>query len=191
MATWQITDNEELVVRTPIIETPRLKLRAHRLEDLDAYNAMWGDSDVVRYIGGTPFNAHEVWQRFLRNRGHWVTMGYGYWVMEERATGRFLGELGFANFRRPWSPAVAESLFDVPEAGWVLAPAAHGAGIASEATAAIHDWADTVHDWKRTFCCIAPGNGASIRVAEKLGYVERFTTLLGGKDTLVFERARG
>ena len=50
----------------PAIETPRLRLRAHRPDDLEASFAMWGDPAVTRFIGGRPFTREEVWGRFLR-----------------------------------------------------------------------------------------------------------------------------
>ena len=43
-------------------------------------------------------------------------MGFGYWVAEEKATGAFLGEIGFADYQRDLEPR----LDGVPEAGWVF-----------------------------------------------------------------------
>jgi RimJ/RimL family protein N-acetyltransferase len=40
----------------PTLETERLILRPHRLADFDAYVEMWADPDVVRFIGGKPFD---------------------------------------------------------------------------------------------------------------------------------------
>src|SRR6185312_2505807 len=59
----------------PEIDTARLTLRAHTLADFDDYCAMWGDSEVTRYIGGKPFTREECWSRFLRQSGHWALMG--------------------------------------------------------------------------------------------------------------------
>jgi RimJ/RimL family protein N-acetyltransferase len=38
----------------PTIETTRLRLRAHRPDDLGAALVMWADPAVTRYIGGRP-----------------------------------------------------------------------------------------------------------------------------------------
>ena len=38
----------------PEIVTDRLRLRAHRMEDLAASAAMWADRSVTRFIGGRP-----------------------------------------------------------------------------------------------------------------------------------------
>jgi RimJ/RimL family protein N-acetyltransferase len=48
-------------------------------------------------------------------------MGFGYWVAEEKETGKFVGEIGFADYKRNLEP----SLKGVPEIGWVLAGHAH------------------------------------------------------------------
>src|SRR5688500_3429452 len=111
-------------VTIPTLQTPRLVLRAHALSDFDAAVAMWADPVVVRYTIGQPSTAQRTWLRLLTYLGHWDLMGYGYWAVEEKATGRFIGEVGFADFKRGLDPSIE----GVPELGWVLAPHAHGKG---------------------------------------------------------------
>ena len=84
----------------PIVETERLRLRGHTLGDFAHTRALWGDAAVVTYMGGKPFTPEECWTRFLRYVGHWSVLGFGYWVVEEKATGDFVGEVGFGNFKR-------------------------------------------------------------------------------------------
>jgi RimJ/RimL family protein N-acetyltransferase len=150
----------------PVLETARLRLRAHRLDDFDASFAMWSDPAVTRYIGGKPSTEQQTWSRLLGYAGHWSLMGFGYWVLEEKSTGRFGGELGFANFRRD----IAASMRDVPELGWALASPFHGMGYATEAVRAAVAWGDAHLESARTVCLIDPENLASIRVAQKCGY---------------------
>jgi RimJ/RimL family protein N-acetyltransferase len=150
----------------PTLWTERLILRPHGVQDFDDVAALWADPAVVKYIGGSPNSREQSWARLLRNMGHWQALGYGYWVVCDRDSGDFLGEVGFANFRRE----IAPPLPDVPEAGWVLATQAHGRGIASEAVACIHDWADQMQDWPQTVAIFAPEHAASQRVAAKQGY---------------------
>lgn len=168
----------------PVIETERLILRAHRPEDFESSAAMWADAGVTRYIGGRPFSKEEVWTRLLRYAGHWAWLGFGYWVMEEKATGGFAGELGFADYKRDIQPP----LDGIPEAGWVLAPAAHGKGFATEAVRAVLRWGDRRFGSARTVCLIHPENLASVRVAEKCGYREFRRAAYHGHETLLFER---
>jgi len=55
---------------------------------------MWGDPIVTRHIGGKPFSAEEVLGEAPALRRHWSLMGFGYWVIEEKSSGRFVGEVG-------------------------------------------------------------------------------------------------
>ena len=51
------------------------------------------------HIGGKPFTREESWARLLRYGGLWSLLGYGYWAVRDKESGRFAGELGFAGFR--------------------------------------------------------------------------------------------
>ena len=99
---------------TPILETKRLRMRGHVAGDLDASLAMWRDPDVYRYISGKAGTREECWARLMRFSGHWHLQGFGYWLVEETATGAFVGEVGFADFMREMTPSLEGTL----EAGW-------------------------------------------------------------------------
>ncbi len=170
--------------KIPTIETPRLRLREHRQDDLAAYSALWADPIVVLHTVGVPQTPEECWGRFLRAHGHWAVVGYGYWVVEEKDTGRFIGEIGFADLHRDISP----SLDGMPEAGWIISPEFHGKGYATEAVQAMHEWGNKYFGRIRTCCIISPENDASIRVAEKTGYKEVAHTLYKEHPVIVFHR---
>jgi RimJ/RimL family protein N-acetyltransferase len=55
------------------------------------------------------------------------------------------------------------------EVGWVLAPAARGRGVATEAARACLEWGFHDFDLPYVTAMIAPDNAASIAVAERLG----------------------
>ena len=167
----------------PPLETARLALRGHRVEDFNECASMWADPRVTRHIGGRPFSAEEVWTKVLRYIGHWTLMGFGYWVIREKSSDRFVGEVGFADFKREIEP----SFEGAPEIGWALAPWAHGQGFATEAVQAVVSWGSAHLPAKRTVCLIDPENTASIRVAEKCGYREFGRTAYKGQVTLLFE----
>ncbi len=170
----------------PGIDTDRLELRGHRLEDFAESAAMWGDPGVTRHIGGRPFSAEETWTKVLRYVGHWQLLGFGYWVVTERASGRFVGEVGFADFKRDIQPPFGGA----PEMGWVLAPWTHGRGFATEAAQAALTWLDAHLAPPRTVCLIDPANVPSIRVADKCGFREIQRTHYKGDPVLLFERRR-
>jgi RimJ/RimL family protein N-acetyltransferase len=167
----------------PVIETERLILRGHRADDLGACAAMWADPEVTRFIGGKPSAPDESWSRLLRYAGHWTLLGFGYWVLEEKSSGHYVGETGFADFKRPLEPAL-----NAPEIGWVISPSAHGKGFATEAVRAAIAWGDAHFRPRRTACLIAPENGASLNVARKCGYVEFARTTFKASPTILLER---
>jgi RimJ/RimL family protein N-acetyltransferase len=168
----------------PVLDTGRLRLRAHRADDHAECTAIWSNPEVVRHIGGRPFTAEEVWKRLLQYVGLWSLLGYGYWAVEEKATGRYIGDIGFADFKRDLQPSLEGML----EFGWVLAPHAHGKGYASEAVAAAMAWAEQHRPTLRAVCIIDPANLPSIRVAQKAGFKRWQETSYHGSPTIVFAR---
>ncbi|TGQ71065.1 MAG: GNAT family N-acetyltransferase [Mesorhizobium sp.] len=168
----------------PVIETQRTILRAHRLDDFDAYVTMWSDAGVTRFIGGKPRTREESWMRFLRHAGLWSLLGYGFWAIEEKATGRFIGEAGFHDLKRDMEPSIE----GIPEAGWALAPTVHGAGFATEVVGRVLAWGEETLGRARTVCIIDPQNTASLNVATKCGYSEVTRLLYHDKPTILLER---
>jgi RimJ/RimL family protein N-acetyltransferase len=171
----------------PELLTERLRLRIPRIDDFAAMSRMWADGEVMRFISGAPSSESESWSRLLRYIGHWQALGFGYWAVEDRASGVFLGEVGLANYKRDIMP----TLGDAPEIGWVLTSKAHGRGIATEAAGAVVAWADATLPHEGTVCIFDPAHAASRRVAEKLGYVESHMATYKDRPTLVMRRAKG
>ena len=182
--TFPMPDSFSTAVQVPIFETERLKLRGHRLEDFTHSAAMWADPRVTQHIGGKPLTEEESWTRFLRYVGHWSLLGFGYWVVEEKTTGNFLGEVGFSDYKRDIEP----SLKGVPEIGWVFASQSHGKGYATEAVRGAVAWGDARFRLARTACIIDPENLPSIRVAAKCGYREIRRTTYQGQPAVMFVR---
>ncbi len=174
------------LVSAPDILTERTRMRPHRLEDFEAMLAMWQDDAIVRHITGRPSTSNETWSRLLRYIGHWHALGFGYWVIEDRETGLYLGEAGFADFHRDMDPPLGSA----PEAGWAIVSASHGRGLATEAMQAAHTWIDAHNPHDHTLCILAPEHAASIRVAEKCGYSHTYDTTFAGGLTSVMKRAR-
>jgi RimJ/RimL family protein N-acetyltransferase len=106
-------------------------------------------------------------------------------VLRDRESGRFVGEVGFADYHRALSPP----LNGMPEIGWVLATWAHGRGLATEAVRAVVAWGDARFGAKaQTACIIRPDNLASLRVASKCGYQRVAEATYNGRPTLLYVR---
>ncbi|MGX1786469.1 GNAT family N-acetyltransferase [Bosea sp. NPDC055332] len=179
------TDCSSRRVRAIRLETERLILDLHSVEHFEPLCRMWGDAAVVHHIG-QPSSAQEAWMRLLRYRGLWPLLGYGYWAVTEKASGRFVGDLGFADFHRMVEPSIR----GIPEAGWVLASWAHGQGFASEALTAALAWLDGQSGHDGSVCLIAPENEPSLRLARRFGFRDERIVSFSGHDTLLLRRGR-
>ena len=81
------------------LRTDRLILRPYAITDYDDSAAMWGDAEVVRYIGNVPATREQSWYRTLRYLGHWAAFGFGMLAVRDR-DGRFVGDVGITDFKR-------------------------------------------------------------------------------------------
>jgi RimJ/RimL family protein N-acetyltransferase len=168
-----------------ILETSRLILRQHDIDDFADMVSLWTEPEVTRFTSGsTPATPEECWQRLLRYRGLWSLLGFGYFVITERRKGAYLGEAGLADFRRSITPSMAGKA----EAGWALMPSDWGKGYAHEALTAILDWYAKTPDPRPVACIINSDNSGSIRLAEKSGFRLKAETVYKGSACLMFER---
>lgn len=150
----------------PTLLTERLSIEPMTLDHWEAYAAAWADPRMTAFIGGEPRSRNMSWGKMLQSIGLWTLFGYGYWAFVDRATGHFVGNGGLAQFER----GIAE-LDGFPEAGWAFTPDNWGRGLATEAMAAILQWADAAQ-LGEIRCIIDPANKASHNVARKLGFCQ-------------------
>ncbi len=150
----------------PRIETDRLILRGYVRDDFEDYVALRRDPEVARFTGGVPRKASDIWGRFLGIAGNWAIEGFGQWAVIRRADGRLIGQTGIFRAMR----GLGAEFDAAPEAGWVLAGAAHGQGYGAEAVDAAHRWFDASRHAGPLHAMIEPENAASFRIAERFGY---------------------
>jgi len=170
----------------PEVQTARLSFYRPSAADFADKVALWGDAETTRFIGGKPKSASETWSRLVFSVGHWAIFGFGFWLVRETATGRYVGEVGF---KHP-QPDVGAAEDLIPEIGWVLAPWAKGQGFATEAARGALAWGEARFAWPRTACLMDADNRGSRRVAEKCGYVLCARIDYGGTPSLVMSRER-
>ena len=148
----------------PRLSTPRLLLRELRTEDFDAYAESLSDPVAMRFTSGVA-DRRAAWRIFAALTGPWLLTGAGWWAIELRATGEFIGTVG-AFFREPGTPlGTADDL----ELGWTLLRAHWRRGFASEAARAALACGLSRHDVRRAIAHVDPGNVASIGVCAALG----------------------
>ncbi|WBA42274.1 GNAT family N-acetyltransferase [Hymenobacter canadensis] len=171
-------------VAVPRLETPDLLLRCPLPTDLPEFTALLNDPAFYRFLGNKPQTEEEVWRRMLGQLGHWAMFGYGAWSIEEKATGRYCGSVGFFDFQRDLTPSLKGTL----EAGWTIAPRLHGRGYASQALQAALAWIEPRFPHARLTCLIDPDNVASLAVARKFHFHEFARATYHGEPIVLLER---
>lgn len=156
-------------MQAPTLETERLVMRGWREQDHAAFAALLGDEESARFIGG-PCGISEAWRRMANQIGHWVLRGYGSWVLEEKASGDWVGYSGL------WFPHG----WPEPEVMWGLKAAARGRGYATEAAGRARAFAYGELGWRTAISLIAPENAPSQAVAGRLGAKREGTIELRG-----------
>jgi RimJ/RimL family protein N-acetyltransferase len=139
-------------------ETERLFLRQWRLEDFEAYASYYADENLARFVGG-PCDRESAWRKMASLAGHWVLRDFGYWAVEEKGSGDFVGCVGL--WQSDGWPEV--------ELGYLLMPDKQGRGYATEAGREAQHFARCVAKISSLVSYIDPRNAPSIRVAERLG----------------------
>jgi RimJ/RimL family protein N-acetyltransferase len=170
--------------RSVSLETDRLFMTPPTLADFEDMYAMWSNREVVSQVIDSPLTQEEVWARLHRIVGHWALMGFGHWMVRERDSKKFVGELGFFRFKRKLTPDFDKA----HEIGWMLAKESQGRGYAMEAATAALRWLERECGCKETVCIIAPGNLASLTLAKKLSYRVTDEVTYRGRAMLVLRR---
>jgi RimJ/RimL family protein N-acetyltransferase len=158
------------------LTTERLNLRMFRETDLDAYAKICGDPEVMRFLGGHAMTRDEAWRNMALIIGHWQLRGFGFWALEEKASGELIGRVGL------WCPEGWPGI----EIGWTLARRSWGHGFATEAAVASLNYAFGELKQPHVISLIDPSNHASIRVAQRLRMRLEGRTEIFGKETQVF-----
>lgn len=163
------------------LETDRLILRMWRPSDFDTYASMCADPEVMRYMGGKIFDRPQAWRHMAFLVGHWHLLGYGHWAVEEKATGDFIGRIGFMN-PEGW-PGF--------EIGWTLRRQSWGRGYATEGAKQALMYAFNELNKDHVISLIHTDNHRSMRVAERLGEKLEGQTELIGIPLLIYGIDRG
>jgi len=176
------------------LRTDRLCLRVPDARDAEGLYALFADPDVMSGLGKDPVSTLDEARAMIDDGiGGWQTDGLGPFILETAAgtDRRVVGQAGLMVFdTRGWTPSTFADAGShaQPELGWALIRAHWGHGYATEAAAAIRDWACETRSTGRLVSLISPGNVRSQRVAERLGAIaaEAVTPADTGRRTVVW-----
>ena len=166
----------------PVIETNRLRLRRLRPADEPELIALDSDPGVMQYVGSPPgVKSPEETRERVRDRIAADHGLLGFWRVESRVDGTFYGLA--ALIRMPSGDDV--------ELAYRLARPAWGRGIASEAGAALVDYAIRTVGLPRVVAVTYPENQASQRVLERIGFQRQGDLDYKGVRTAYYVRTAG
>lgn len=144
-----------------MIETSRLILRPMRAGDMDDLLHVFADPRVMSAFDSEPFDRSQMEGWVRRNLDHQERFGYGLFSVILKENGLLIGDCGLERMDEEDEP-LAELGYDLRSDHW-------GRGLATEAAAAVRDYAFEVLGLPRLISLIRTGNEASRRVAEKIG----------------------
>lgn len=148
----------------PVFETPRLIVRPLSHPDLPALTAILSDPQVMQYSIRGVCDEQATAQFIDWCLGCYASHGMGPWALEDKASAELVGFCGVA----------PETVAGVEEAGlgYRLATRYWNRGLASEAARGVIDHVFAAGQVESLVAIIEPAHGASLRVAEKVGFSE-------------------
>lgn len=164
-----------MLIDIPRLETERLILRAPTAADAEPTMAFLMDEPRSRGFGAEP-DRSSAWRWFAMNLGHWALRGFGYFIIEDKASGQPCGMTGI------WGPEG----WPEPELGYLVFEGFEGRGIAYEAALRAREWAYLDLGLTSLGSHIVPGNTRSIALAERMGarYERTYTNPHLGEDMI-------
>lgn len=143
----------------PNLYTDRLSLRAPQKEDLDNIHLLGSDPEVMRYISYGKTQTLEAARRDLNKRIRLSKGNTGYWITEEKESGRFVGWMALKTLGR-------SSDYEI---GYRLMRNMWGKGYATEASRCLIRYAFEDLQLEKVLAVCMPENQASRKVMEKVG----------------------
>jgi len=160
-----------------ILRTPRLLLREMAPDDLDFVADMLAHPEVMRYYPKV-YSRDEARTWLERQRERYARDGHGLWLVEDRATGEPVGQVGLMT-------QLVDGVKE-PEIGYLIHRPFWRRGLASEAALGVRAWAFDVLGHPRVISLIRPENLPSQGVARKLGMAPEKRTWIFDLEHIVF-----
>ncbi len=165
-----------------ILQTDRLFLREMTYNDFDVLFKILGDKETMQHYPA-PYDADGVRSWISRNISRYQTFGFGLWAVCLRDTGEMIGDCGL-------TMQVINGEIK-PEIGYHIRKDMQRQGYATEAAAAVRDWAFANTPFHILYSYMKYTNQASAKTAMSYGckQVDKFEDELNAQ-TLVFAITR-
>ncbi len=150
-----------------ILQTERLTLRMIEERDLDPHMTLLNTPAVMQHLGGVQ-PREVIAAKHAAARASFAAEGYGFMIMEERATGEVVGHCGLRRVAHPLAPNPTDH-----EIGWLVREDRWRMGYAFEAMRAVRDWGFATHGAPHIVALTCQPNIGSWRLMEKLGMERR------------------
>lgn len=160
-----------------IAETPRLKIVPFLPGDAEFLYRLTSDTDVMEYFPGV-LSYDETGQMLQKIMDHYEKYGYCFWKAVSKVKGEFIGIAGILH-QEIENEIETEISYRIAREYW-------NNGYATEAAEACLEYAKTTLKKTRIISIIHPQNGASIRVAEKLGAKKEKSVIFIGSEHDVY-----
>jgi RimJ/RimL family protein N-acetyltransferase len=151
----------------PVLTTERLVLRQIGEDDLDAHMTLLNTPAVMQYLGGVQ-PREVIAAKHEASRASFAAHGFGFMLMEERASGEIVGHCGLRHVAHPLAPNPEDH-----EIGWLVREDRWRRGYAHEAMRAVVDWGFGTFAVPQIVAITTPANRGSWLLMEKLGMVRR------------------
>jgi RimJ/RimL family protein N-acetyltransferase len=155
------------VVTSAVLTTERLVLRQIGEADLDLHMTLLNTPAVMRHLGGVQ-PREVIAAKHEASRASFAAEGFGFMIMEERASGEFVGHCGLRRVAHPLAPNPEDH-----EIGWLVREDRWRLGYAHEAMRAVIDWGFGVHAVPHIIAITVRENIGSWRLMQKLGMERR------------------
>ena len=175
------------------LETERLLLRVPVPGDADELAPMYGDPEVMRYLGeGRTLSPEETERSVQRTIENWASDGFGLFTAVRKKDDAVIGRVGLILWNaETWQTVRAGDNGPTElEVGYTIGRPFWGKGYATEAAAAARDFALDRLGARRLIALIIRGNDASANVARKLGFGYERDVKFGRRDAQLFALER-
>ncbi|MBA2736909.1 MAG: GNAT family N-acetyltransferase [Pyrinomonadaceae bacterium] len=140
------------------LQTQRTVLRMFTPDDLDALAAIFGNANVMKYLGldCKPIAREETETAILSMIKHWKERNFGRWAVINKEDKRLIGCAGFRSFEE-----IAELFYILDEPYW-------GKGLATEIAGECLRFGFEERGLNQIIAFTRPENAASRKVLDKI-----------------------